>query len=325
MTDETSGNGPGNGSGDGAGEQSGKGPGQSDFPPSKPPVSASAAPQDDPDDEIEASRAPLLDHLTELRRRIIVSLIALAVAFGGCFFFARDIFNLLLKPYQWAARRAGAAADAALDPETAQPAIELIYTGPFEYFFTIIKLAAFGAVIVGFPILAAQVYLFIAPGLYRNERRAFLPFLVATPVLFAAGAALVYFLIMPLAMEFALKFGAPAGGEFAEIQLLPRVSEYLTLTMTLILAFGFAFQLPVFLTLLGRAGIVTSRGLGRARKYAVVGIFAFAAFVTPPDPISQIALGLAVLGLYELSVLSVRLTERRARAAAADAARNASA
>lgn len=257
-------------------------------------------PEEDLDD-LEASRAPLLDHLIELRTRLLYSVIAIAIAFGACFYFANDIYNILLVPYE---RAAG---------DTTE--LKVIFTAPQEYFFTQLKLALFGAFFLAFPILATQIYMFVAPGLYKNERYAFLPYLVATPVLFAAGAALVYFLIMPLALGFFLSMQQSAEEGKVAIELLPRVSEYLGLIMTLILAFGLCFQLPVALSLLGRAGLVTSKQLKSGRKYAIVAIFALAAILTPPDIISQVGLGLPTLLLYEISILSVAMIERRRREA----------
>ena len=248
------------------------------------------------EDEIESSRAPLLDHLVELRDRLIKTIAAIGVAMVVCFFFAGDIFNILIVPFE---RAVG-------DDQQ----LELIYTAPLEYFFTQMKLALFGGIFIAFPVIAGQAYMFIAPGLYRNEKKVFLPFLIATPVLFALGAALVYFFILPMAMKFALSFEQAGLGDEASIQLLARVSDYLSLVMTLILAFGLAFQLPVLLTLLARVGFLSSQSLQKNRKYAIVGIFAFAAFVTPPDPLSQIGLGIAVIALYEISVFAVRFIER---------------
>ena len=260
------------------------------------------------DDDIEASKAPLLDHLIELRSRLVKSMIAIVIAFAACFYFAQDIFNILLVPYE---RAAG-------DKQE----LTLIFTAPQEFFITQLKLALFGALFLAFPIIASQLYMFVAPGLYKNERRAFLPFLVATPVLFLTGAALVYFVIMPLALRFFLGMEQPGGGGEAAIQLLPRVSEYLGLIMALIFAFGICFQLPVLLTLLGRAGLVSSAGLKKQRKYAIVAAFGVAAILTPPDIISQVGLGVPTILLYEISILCVAMVEKKRaeEAQAADAA-----
>ncbi len=258
-------------------------------------------------EDIDASKAPLIEHLIELRQRLLKSVVAILIAFVVCFFFASDIFNILIVPYE---RAAGA-----------QRSIELIYTAPQEYFFTQLKLALFGALFIAFPVVATQIYMFVAPGLYKNERRAFLPFLVATPILFLIGAALVYFMVMPLAMSFFLSMEQAGGEGKASIQLLPRVSEYLGLIMILIFAFGLVFQLPVALSLLGRVGLITSETLRKRRKYAVVIAFIAAAVLTPPDPISQIGLALPTLLLYEVSIISVRLIEKkRAETEAAEAA-----
>jgi sec-independent protein translocase protein TatC len=258
-------------------------------------------------DDIEATKAPLIEHLIELRQRLLRAIMAIFVAFLVCFYFADEIFNLLIIPYEQAA---GPLRE-----------IKLIYTAPQEYFFTQMKLALFGALFVAFPIIANQIYKFVAPGLYRNERHAFLPFLIATPILFAIGAALVYFLVMPLAMTFFLSMEQAGGAGKASIELLPKVNEYLGLIMTLIFAFGLVFQLPVVLTLLGRAGIVSSEGLKSKRKWAIVIAFIVAAILTPPDPISQISLAIPTILLYEISIYAVRMVEqRRAAAEAADAA-----
>ncbi|VAW00297.1 Twin-arginine translocation protein TatC [hydrothermal vent metagenome] len=259
---------------------------------------------DEEPDEMEASRAPLLEHLVELRTRLIHSFLAILLAFGVCFFFAQDIYNFLLDPFLLAAKNARAANDADLE-------LSLIFTGPLEFFFAKMKLALFGALLVAFPFLAFQIYRFVAPGLYHNERGAFFPFLIASPVLFFAGASFVYYVMLPMVMRFAFHQEQAANAGQVAIQLLPRVSEYLSLVTTLILAFGFSFQLPVILSLLGRVGIVSSAGLRKGRKYAVVGILAFAAFFTPPDVISQFLLGIPVFLLYEISIWSVRLIEKK--------------
>src|SRR5690606_12163780 len=199
------------------------------------------------DKDIDKTEAPLMEHLVELRTRLIKSLIGLAIAFVICFYFAQPIFNILLYPYEQAAGT--------------DTTIELIYTAPQEYFFTQLKLALFGALFVAFPVIASQIYMFVAPGLYRNERKAFLPFLAATPVLFVMGASVVYFIVMPLAMGFFIGLEQAGGGGEASIKLLPRVSEYLSLIMGLIFAFGLCFQLPVLLSLMAKAGLISSQTL----------------------------------------------------------------
>lgn len=254
-------------------------------------------------DDIEASKAPLLDHLIELRQRLMRAMIAIFIAFIVCFYFASDIFNILIVPYE---RAAGPLRE-----------IKLIYTAPQEYFFTQMKLALFGALFLAFPVIANQVYKFVAPGLYRNERKAFLPFLVATPILFAIGAMLVYFAVMPLAMKFFLSMEQDGGPGRASIELLPKVNEYLGLIMTLIFAFGLVFQLPVVLTLLARAGMVGEETLKSRRRWAIVISFIVAAVLTPPDPISQISLALPTIALYEISIICVRYVEKARRAAEA--------
>ncbi|CDP53627.1 twin-arginine translocase subunit TatC [Paradevosia shaoguanensis] len=256
---------------------------------------------EEPEDELAGSEAPLLDHLIELRKRLIYCAIAIVVLTIGCFLFAGQIFDLLLVPY----RRAVANPDE----------LQLIYTAPQEFFFTQLNLALFGALFLGFPVIATQIYMFVAPGLYKNERRAFLPYLVATPIFFLLGAAMVYFVVLPMALHFF------AGMQTNEIKMLTSVSEYLGLAMTLIIAFGICFQLPVILTLLARIDLINSGHLKKGRRYAIVAILILAALLTPPDPISQIGLATPLYLLYELSILSVRWVERsRAQKLAAEAA-----
>ncbi|MDK4713909.1 twin-arginine translocase subunit TatC [Rhizobium sp. CNPSo 4039] len=251
--------------------------------------------------DIDDKPQPLIEHLMELRTRLIWSLVAFFVAFIGCFAVAKHLFNYLVYPYKWAVEWAH------LDLAKA----ELIYTAPQEFFFTQVKVAMFGALVISFPIIASQIYKFVAPGLYKNERNAFLPFLIASPVLFLMGAALVYFFFTPMVMWFFLKMQQTGGDGQVGIALMPKVSEYLSLIMTLVFSFGLVFQLPVITTLLARVGLLTSAWLAEKRKFAIVFAFIVAAVLTPPDPMSQIGLALPTILLYEISIYAARLVERQ--------------
>jgi sec-independent protein translocase protein TatC len=252
-------------------------------------------------EEIEKSSAPLITHLVELRKRLMWSIAGFFAAFLVCFYFAKDLFNLLVIPFKWAVEWAGLATHK----------VELIYTAPQEFFFTQIKLAMFGGLVIAFPVIAGQIYAFVAPGLYRNERGAFLPFLIAAPILFLLGAALVYFFFTPMVMWFFLAMQQTGPESDIQISLLPKVSEYLSLIMTLIFSFGLVFQLPVVTTLMARVGLVSSQGLADKRKWAIVIAFVVAAVLTPPDPISQIGLAVPTILLYEISIWTARMIERK--------------
>jgi sec-independent protein translocase protein TatC len=258
------------------------------------------APKDVPgrdDDPIHDKPMPLLEHLIELRRRLLWSAAAFVLAFGICYYFSKPIYSFLAHPLAAALAEHGGSNQ------------HLIFTALYEAFFTYIKVAVFGGMFVAFPVIAGQVWLFVAPGLYRSEKRALLPFLVATPVLFLMGAALAYYVIFPTAWRFFLSFQTPTGGGGLPIELEAKVGEYLDLVMKLILAFGVAFQLPVALTLLAKVGIVTSAGLKKFRKYAIVAMFAIAAVLTPPDVFTQTGLAVPMILLYEVSIICARFVE----------------
>lgn len=254
----------------------------------------------EPHEDFDHSRTPLADHLAELRKRLLWSFAVMLAGMALCFVFVEDIYGFLVRPLAHA-----------MGPEGTN---RLIYTGLTEAFFTYMKVSFFAGVFLTFPLLAIQLWRFAAPGLYKKEKNAFLPFLVATPVLFFLGGACVYYIVMPLAWQFFLGFQSTAAETVLPIQLEARVGEYLDLVMVLIFAFGLCFQLPVLLALLGKAGIVSAEGLARKRKYAIVITFIVAAFLTPPDVISQTLLAIPIMALYELSILVVRRIQNNAEA-----------
>ena len=243
---------------------------------------------------------PLLDHLIELRTRLMWSGLAILVLFFACYYFAEPIYGFLVQPLS------------DIMDDTGRDR-RLIFTALHEAFFTYIKVAFFAAMFLAFPFISIQLWKFIAPGLYKHEKKAFLPFLIATPILFFMGGSLVYYYVLPVAWKFFLSFESAGGAGAMPIQLEAKVNEYLSLVMRLIFAFGICFELPVVMTLLGRIGIVSSKGMREKRKYAIVLAFVAAAVLTPPDPISQIGLALPTILLYEISIISVRLIEKKRR------------
>ena len=251
------------------------------------------------DDVIDDKPMPLLDHLIELRRRLLWSVVAFFICFLVSYYFSDRIYFFLAEPLAQVLREQG------------NPDPHLIYTQLYEAFFTRIKVAFFGGAFIGFPVIATQLWLFVAPGLYRSEKRALLPFLAATPVLFVLGAALAYYFVLPFAWRFFASFQSTTGGGGVPIELLPRVSEYLDLVMKLIFAFGITFQLPVALTLLAKVGITSSAQLKKFRRYAYVGMFVIAAILAPPDVITQTGLALPLIALYEISILCAGWVETK--------------
>lgn len=270
-----------------------------------------AAKQPNDEEEIEASRAPLMDHLIELRDRLVRALIALVIAFAACFAVAEPIFEFLVEPFREAMRR--------VNPEAAGEALHMVFTHGFGFFFVKLQVALFAAIILAFPVIAYQLYAFIAPGLYKRERGAVAPFLIAAPVMFLLGGAFVFFVAMPFAMYFALSQQVTEGP--IRVEYLPKVDEYLGLVTTLVLAFGVCFQLPVVLSLMARVRMISAAALRKGRRYAIVGIAAFSSLVTPPDVISMTIMWIPMYALYEVSILVVWMIEKAmAKKDAAEAA-----
>lgn len=251
----------------------------------------------DPEDDLEGGKMPLLDHLMELRQRLVFSAVAFILCFFVGYWLAEPIFTFLVQPLA--------------DITAGQAGRRMIYTALHEAFFTYIKVGFFFAACVSFPFVSMQLWLFIAPGLYKHERRAIMPFLVATPFLFTLGAAMVYYIVVPLAWQFFLGFEHPGGNGDLPLVLEPKVDQYLSLVMRLIFAFGVAFELPVLIVLMAKVGIVSVEGLRAKRKYAIVVAFIAAAILTPPDVISQVLLAVPIIILYEISILCARVIEKK--------------
>ncbi|MEH6631955.1 MAG: twin-arginine translocase subunit TatC [Halopseudomonas aestusnigri] len=249
----------------------------------------------------DEQKMPLLEHLIEFRRRLLWSVLTLLVAFLASFAVAEHLFEFLASPLAEVMRE-----NAVTDRET-----RLIFTDLTEVFFTYVKVAFFFGAFVSCPIFLSQIWLFVAPGLYKNEKTAFAPFLIASPILFFIGGALVYYVIFPMAAEFFLGFQVQGSDSTIAIELEAKVNEYFSLMMKLIFAFGICFQLPVLMTLLAKVGIASSKGMAEKRKYAIVGVFIVAAIFTPPDPLSQLALAIPIVLLYEISILMAKMVEKK--------------
>ena len=248
------------------------------------------------EDVINDKPMPLLEHLIELRRRLLWSAAAFLLAFFLCYYFSGNIYSFLAEPLARVLVKHGGTR-------------AMIFTSLTEGFFTNLRVGFFGAAFIAFPVIAIQIWMFVAPGLYRSEKRAFLPFLAATPVLFVAGASLAYYLVFPIAFTFFISFATPHGAAGLPIEVMPKVADYLDLVMKLVFAFGVAFELPVALSLLAKVGIISSKGLTRVRRYAWVGMFIIAAILAPPDVITQCTLALPLIGLYEVSIIAARIVE----------------